>query len=101
MADWLADVARGAGYDTRVAVRGSEAEETFATWVPDVALVDLMLPDANGADLVRQFKMTSPGTEVLVISGQGSIQRAVEAMKAGASYFLEKPIDGDSVLAIV
>jgi DNA-binding NtrC family response regulator len=101
MAEWLADITRRAGYDTRVAVRGDEAEETFASWVPDVALVDLMLPDANGADLVRQFKSMSPGTEVLVISGQGSIPRAVEAMKAGASYFLEKPIDGESVLAIL
>src|SRR6478609_3762952 len=101
MAEWLADITRRAGYDTRVAVRGDEAEETFASWVPDVALVDLMLPDANGADLVRQFKSMSPGTEVLVISGQGSIPRAVEAMKAGASYFLEKPIEGDSVLAIL
>ena len=84
MAEWLADITRRAGYDTRVAVRGAEAEETFASWVPDIALVDLMLPDANGADLVRHFKSMSPGTEVLVISGQGSIPRAVEAMKAGA-----------------
>src|SRR4051812_47613484 len=101
MAEWLADVTRRAGYDTRLAVRGVEAEEMFASWVPDVALVDLMLPDVNGAELVRQFKSMSPGTEVLVISGQGSIPRAVEAMKAGASYFLEKPIDGESVLAIL
>jgi DNA-binding NtrC family response regulator len=101
MAEWLAEVARSAGYETRVAVRGAEAEETFATWVPDIALVDLMLPDTRGADLVRQFKSMSPGTEVLVISGQGSIPRAVEAMKAGASYFLEKPIDGETVLAIL
>ncbi len=101
MADWLAEVAHAAGYETRVATRGSEAEETFSSWLPDAALVDLMLPDANGADLVRKFKAIHPRTEVLVISGQGSIPRAVEAIKAGASYFLEKPIDSESVLAML
>ena len=101
MADWLALVVGGAGYETRVAHRGSEAEETFRLWQPDAALVDLVLPDADGADLVRRFKELQPRTEVLVVSGQGSIPRAVEAIKAGASYFLEKPIDADSALAIL
>ena len=101
MAEWLSAVVARAGYDTRTAVRGSEAMEVFASWVPDAALVDLILPDANGADLVRHFKSLQPRTEVLVISGQGSIPRAVEAIKAGASYFLEKPIDADGVLALL
>jgi DNA-binding NtrC family response regulator len=101
MAEWLAVVVSGAGYDTRVAIRGAEAAETFSTWLPDAALVDLMLPDTDGADLVRRFKALQPRTEVLVVSGQGSIPRAVEAIKAGASYFLEKPIDADSVLAML
>src|SRR6476469_3890705 len=101
MAEWLSVVVSNAGYDTRVAVRGDEAAETFSTWLPDAALVDLMLPDTDGAELVRRFKALQPRTEVLVVSGQGSIPRAVEAIKAGASYFLEKPIDAESVLAML
>jgi DNA-binding NtrC family response regulator len=101
MAEWLALTVMGAGYDVRVATRGSEAEQLFAAWQPDAALVDLVLPDANGADLVRRFKAVLPRAEVLVVSGQGSIPRAVEAIKAGATYFLEKPIDGESVLAML
>ena len=101
MAEWLALTVTGAGYDVRVATRGAEAEQLFATWQPDAALVDLVLPDANGADLVRRFKSLQPRTEVLVVSGQGSIPRAVEAIKAGATYFLEKPIDAESVLAML
>ena len=101
MADWLAQVAVGAGYETRVAIRGTDAEEMFASWLPEAALVDLMLPDVDGAELVRRFKALQPRAEVLVISGQGSIPRAVEAIKAGASYFLEKPIDAESVLAML
>jgi DNA-binding NtrC family response regulator len=101
MAEWLAEVVASAGYETRVAIRGGEAEELFSTWLPEVALVDLMLPDVDGADLVRRLKALQPRAEVLVISGQGSIPRAVEAIKSGASYFLEKPIDAGSVLAML
>ncbi len=101
MAEWLAEVVAAAGYDTRVAIRGADAEELFATWLPEAALVDLMLPDVDGAELVRRFKALQPRTEVLVISGQGSIPRAVEAIKAGAAYFLEKPIEAERVLAML
>ena len=101
MAEWLALTVTGAGYDVRVATRGADAEPLFTSWQPDAALVDLVLPDVNGADLVRRFKTLQPRTEVLVISGQGSIPRAVEAIKAGATYFLEKPIDAESVLAML
>ena len=101
MADWLATVVARAGYETRVATRGAEAEELFAAWLPDAALVDLVLPDVSGAELVGRLKSLQPRTEVLVISGQGSIPRAVEAIKAGASYFLEKPIDADTVVAML
>ena len=44
MADWLATVVARAGYETRVATRGAEAEELFAAWLPDAALVDLCCP---------------------------------------------------------
>ena len=101
MADWLATVVARAGYETRVATRGAEAEELFAAWLPDAALVDLVLPDVSGAELVGRLKNLQPRTEVLVISGQGSIPRAVEAIKAGASDFLEKPIDADTVVAML
>ena len=51
MAAWLATVVARAGYETRVATRGAEAEELFTAWLPDAALVDLVLPDVSGAEL--------------------------------------------------
>jgi DNA-binding NtrC family response regulator len=101
MAEWLALTVTSAGYDARIATRGADAEQLFSSWQPDAALVDLILPDVDGADLVRRFKTLQPRAEVLVVSGQGSIPRAVEAIKAGATYFLEKPIDAESVLAML
>ena len=101
MTDWLKVVLEHAGYEVRTALIGVRGEELFKTWRPDAVLTDMMLPDVDGIELVRRFKELNPQSEVVVVSGQGNIPRAVEAIKAGASYFLEKPIDADGMLALL
>ena len=58
----------------------------------------MMLPDVDGIELVRKFKQLDPEAEVIVITGQGNIPRSVEAVKAGAFDFLEKPVDAERLL---
>jgi len=65
---------------------------------PDSVITDMMLPDVDGIELVRKFKQLDPEAEVIVITGQGNIPRSVEAVKAGAFDFLEKPIDAERLL---
>ena len=100
MTEWLKILLEHAGYEVRTALIGTRGEEIFKTWRPDVVLTDMMLPDVDGLDLLSRFKGLNPDTEVIVISGHGSIPKAVDAIKAGASYFLEKPIEADSILAL-
>ena len=57
----------------------------------DLVISDLQLPDGNGMELLRQFKKTNPNVEVIIITGFGTIESAVEAMKMGASNYLLKP----------
>jgi DNA-binding NtrC family response regulator len=57
----------------------------------DLIISDLQLPDGNGLDLLRGFKKTNPAVEVIIITGFGTIESAVEAMKVGASNYLLKP----------
>jgi DNA-binding NtrC family response regulator len=57
----------------------------------DLIISDLQLPDGNGMELLRQFKKTNPAVEVIIITGFGTIESAVEAMKMGASNYLLKP----------
>lgn len=66
---------------------------------PELAVVDLKLPDGSGLDLVRQLKALDPTTSILVLTGFGSIANAVEAMKLGATHYLAKPADADQILA--
>ena len=101
MTEWLKMVLEQAGYEVRTALIGVRGEELFKTWRPDAVLTDMMLPDIDGIELVRRFKEINPQAEVIVVSGQGNIQRAVEAIKAGASFFLEKPVDAEGILALL
>ncbi|MFZ0211821.1 MAG: sigma-54 dependent transcriptional regulator [Candidatus Acidiferrales bacterium] len=75
----------------------SEAESAEAalamvdTQSPDVVLADLKLPQVGGVELLRQVKQLLPATEVAIMTGHGTIESAVDAMKLGAYDYIEKP----------
>jgi DNA-binding NtrC family response regulator len=81
------------GYIVEVAGSGQQARLMLASFRPEVILMDLMLPDVEGLDLLREFRAASPETCVIVVSGHGSITVAVEAMENGALSFIEKPLN--------
>jgi DNA-binding NtrC family response regulator len=92
--DWLKMVIEQAErmppFEVRAAAVGTRAVELFKSWRPDVVLLDLVLPDIDGIALLRQLKVIDPGPEMIVISGVGTITRALEAGQAGAFFFIEK-----------
>src|SRR5437867_573898 len=98
MTEWLKILLEHAGYEVRTVLIGTRGEEVFKTWRPDAVITDMMLPDVDGIELVRKFKQLDPEAEVIVITGQGNIPRSVEAVKAGAFDFLEKPVDAERLL---
>jgi len=65
---------------------------------PDAYLVDVRLPDGSGIDFVRMLRVSDVVAPILMISGHGTIADAVEAVRAGAFDFLEKPLSRDKVL---
>ena len=97
MTEWLKMVIEADGYEVRTALIGTRGEEIFKQWRPDVVVTDLMLPDIDGIQLLRRLKDIDASPEIIVISGQGTITRAVEAGQAGAFYFLEKPVSQDGL----
>jgi DNA-binding NtrC family response regulator len=66
----------------------------------DLALIDWQLPDLNGLELVKRLKEISSETEVIMITGYGSVSKAVEATKAGAFYYVEKPVEFDELMIL-
>jgi DNA-binding NtrC family response regulator len=86
-------VLRSAGHIVEVAGTAAEGLDRFRTGAPDVVILDLVLPDRDGLDLMREMLAEHPGLPVIVITANGSISRAVEAMRSGAHEFLVKPFD--------
>lgn len=66
---------------------------------PELALVDLKLPGRSGLDVVRRLKELDSTTNVVVLTGYGSIATAVESVHLGATTYLTKPVDADQILA--
>ncbi len=92
---------RKQGFEIVTADNGSAGINLLSSQPFDVVLTDMRLPDMDGIDLVRQGKDLAPGTEIIVITGFSSIGTAVEATKAGAYQFVEKPINYDKLLLMV
>ena len=90
-----------AGHQVRVAGTAAEGLHAFSEMRPSVVLLDLGLPDRDGLDLMGDMLALYPETRVLVITANASINRAVEAMRAGAHDFLVKPFDEARFLAAV
>ncbi len=84
------------GYAVKIC--GSIAEARAFPQRPDAYLVDVRLPDGNGIDLLRWLKVNDSDNPVVMISGHGTIADAVEATRAGAFDFLEKPLGRERVL---
>jgi len=79
------------GFEVFLAMSGEEALQIFAGEKPDFALLDVVLPAMDGIEVLRQAKVSSPATIILMMSAYHMVDRAVEAMKLGAYDYLIKP----------
>jgi two-component system response regulator RegA len=87
------------GYDVRTAASYDEAIASAQLDSPQFAVVDLKMPGKSGLELVRELKAVDPTTKVVVLTGYGSIATAVDAVRLGATHYLQKPADADDILA--
>ncbi|MGB6067214.1 MAG: sigma-54 dependent transcriptional regulator [Desulfomonilaceae bacterium] len=89
------------GLDVTTAKSGEEGLKFFKEKSFDVVLLDIRLPKMNGIEVLRNLKQKSPRTEVIMITGYGDIQTAVQSMKLGARDYITKPFKLSELLAIV
>lgn len=86
------------GYDARGVGTGAAALDVARADSPEMAVVDLRLPDMSGLDVVRELKAIDAATSIVVLTGYGSIATALEAIRLGALHYLTKPTDADRIL---
>ena len=83
------------GNEVVTAIDGQAGLEAFEREAPNLLLLDLELPKVNGMDVLRRIRKNSPEVPIVVMTAHGTIARAVEAMKEGATDFITKPFDSD------
>jgi DNA-binding NtrC family response regulator len=97
----LVEFFQALGHTTAAAATATEARRALAAHAPDVALIDLRLPDAQDLRLLEAIRADDPEVVVIVLTGHADVPTAVRAMQQGAADFLEKPVDLEALQAAV
>jgi len=99
--DSLSEMLRLDGYDVEAAQGGSEALRRMASHTYDVVFTDINMPEVTGFDILREVNLKYPETQVVLITGFGEVQTAVQAIKQGAYDYVQKPLADDNIRMIV
>ena len=98
--DLLGDVFTAGGYQCRLASNGVEAIEAFQAERPALSITDVRMPVLDGLQFLKQALTLDPDAAVLVLTGVGDVQTAVEVLNGGAFDFIQKPVDPEQLLLI-
>ncbi|MCD1623484.1 response regulator FixJ [Citromicrobium bathyomarinum] len=96
--EFLLDVA---GVRVRSFASGDEFLDSSPPLKSACIITDVRMPGMGGVDLTRHVKQTDPSVPVIVITGHADVPMAIEAMKAGASDFIEKPFEDDTIISAI
>jgi DNA-binding NtrC family response regulator len=86
------------GYEAYTAPSGAEALNILATKTVHVVILDVKMPGMDGLETLKIIKRDHPLTEVIMLTGHGTVESAVDGLKSGATDFLSKPADIDELL---
>ncbi|HEX9022878.1 MAG TPA: diguanylate cyclase [Geobacteraceae bacterium] len=94
----LADILRGKGYEAEAAASGAEGLASFDRAPSNLVLIDLQLPDMPGIEVLERIKASRPATEAIILTGNASLETAIEATNKGAFSYLLKPYEIEQLL---
>lgn len=97
----LADILKSRKFDVQTAPSGKEGLRAIANVNLDAVLLDLVLGKEDGLDILRRAAEIKPGLPVIMLTGHGTIAKAVEAVKLGAFDFLEKPVESEKIIVVL
>jgi DNA-binding NtrC family response regulator len=97
----LAELVSSWGYRAETACDGVEGAEKVSDWGPAIVVTDLKMPRMGGMELLEKIANDSPTVAVIVVTAQGTIDSAVQAMRMGAYDYITKPIDTDRLRTIL
>ena len=98
----ISEILNDENYITESAINSSEAIKKYISFKPDLIILDVWLgkSELDGIELLQEFKKLNPSLPIIIISGHGTVDMAVKAIKNGAYDFLEKPFNSDKILIL-
>ncbi len=97
--DIMAERMRTRGMEVVTASSAKEALERIENELFDAIILDFMMPEMNGLETIKAIKAKKPQLQVILLSGQATLEKGIEAMKLGALDVVEKPADMESLVA--
>lgn len=97
----LAELLKEEGYSVETAADGFKALSKFEEGHPDLILTDLKMPGMDGVELLQKVRQGDPDVEVVVMTAFGAVDTAVQAMRAGATDYLTKPLNMDELVLVL
>jgi DNA-binding NtrC family response regulator len=91
---------RGEGWEVTTSYNPREALEQLQDIAPDVVLTDIRMPGMNGLEVLASVRASDPEIPVILMTAQASLQTAMQAVNAGAFYYLQKPFGNDDLVAL-
>ena len=85
------------GYEVIPALSGAEGLEAFTKDKPEIVITDIKMPGMDGIEVLEKIKAIEPNTEVIIVTGHGDIDNTIEALKYGASDFINKPVRDEAL----
>jgi DNA-binding NtrC family response regulator len=99
--DTLRILLRNEGFEPHVAHGGRKALEQLAMLNPDIVLTDIRMPNVSGVEVLAAAREKDPDVPVILMTAQATLQSAMQAVNAGAFYYIQKPFRNDELIAIL
>jgi two-component system response regulator HydG len=99
--DTLRILLRNEGFDPHLAHGGRKAIDQIATLRPDIVLTDIRMPNVGGVEVLAAARESDPDVPVILMTAQATLQSAMQAVNAGAFYYIQKPFRNDELVAIL
>ena len=99
--DTLRILLRNEGFDPHIALGGKKALEQIESLRPDIVLTDIRMPSIGGTEVLAAARDSDPDVPVILMTAQATLQSAMQAVNAGAFYYIQKPFRNDELIAIL